>query len=104
MDLLAKVGIVVAIPLVVQFIKDDFDKNHALAIAVGAALAVLLALYTNAIPETAIGWVWVVCNGGIAGAMATAGVSVGFEVANKIGGTGPETAKVADVPNPGGDQ
>lgn len=87
MDILAKIGVVAATPLVVQFIMDDLDIKHVIAMLVGAGLSCALALYTNVIPADLIGWVWVLVNGAVAGAMATGGVGLGFKVADRMGGT-----------------
>lgn len=87
MDLLVKLGVLGATPFVVQFLLDELNWKHVLAIVVGAVLAVLLALYQAAIPTDPLAWFFLVLNGGIQGAMATAGVALGFKVAEKFGGT-----------------
>ncbi len=99
-----QIGVAGATPFVLQFILDFLSNGNSsqtsvrekmgLSIITGGVLGVLMQLYALGHPTTelitqassGLHWFFVVVDGCISGAMATAGVSLALKVAGRIGG------------------
>lgn len=104
METLMQIGVAGATPFVLQFVLDFLTNGDssqitlrgkmALSILTGGVLGILMHLYSMGHPTTelarqatdALNWFFVVVDGCISGAMATAGVSLALKVADRIGG------------------
>lgn len=106
MDTLVKIGVAGATPFVLQFLMDYLTNGNSwaislrtkmgLSVCIGGLLGPLIKLYEiyqstlvdNAVPvlfPSGLGWFFTTLNGGISGAIATAGVALTFRVAEKAG-------------------
>ncbi len=96
MEALKTMGVLVATPLVVQFFLQTIltDAQRAaldnrikilVSVAMGAVLAVLLSLYTEAwFALVGIQYLWVVLNGFIDGALAAGAMGLILKTAERI--------------------